>query len=121
MIEPWVCGWSRLVYGRLHHEPFLPDADTWNIPEAGPLSGANGALPWIVFVRDRETLNRKFPQLKIDEIVPMMPIRYLLSGGISMRSLMPALTYNAWRALEGAVSPWKNRLGMFALYCLTRL
>ena len=26
MIEPWVTPWSRWVYTRLHHEPFLPEA-----------------------------------------------------------------------------------------------
>jgi SAM-dependent methyltransferase len=26
MIEPWVSPWSRLVYTKLHHEPFRPDA-----------------------------------------------------------------------------------------------
>ena len=50
MIEPWVCGWSTLIYRHLHHEPFLPETDSWDFPESGPLSGANGALPWIMFV-----------------------------------------------------------------------
>lgn len=120
MIEPWVCEWSKLVFGRLHHEPFLPAADSWKLPQGGPLSGANGALPWIVFVRDRKILSGKFPEFEIEEIVPMMPLRYLVSGGISMRNLVPLVTYNAWRALETAVSPWNNRLGMFALFCLRR-
>ena len=53
MIEPWVTSWSRFVYGRLHHEPFRPDAEQWEFPAAGPLSSANGALPWILFERDR--------------------------------------------------------------------
>src|SRR5262245_24065933 len=70
MVEPWVGRWSRLVYCHLHHEPFVPDAESWNVPEAGPLSSANGALPWIIFVRDRKILNRKFPELVIEEISP---------------------------------------------------
>src|SRR5579871_4206397 len=45
MIEPWVSTWSRPIYSGLHHEPFQPDAKDWNFPAAGPLSGANGALP----------------------------------------------------------------------------
>jgi hypothetical protein len=88
MIEPWACGWSKLLYGHLHHEPFLPEANSWEIPESGPLSGANGALPWIIFVRDRKILASKFPELEIEEIVPMMPLRYLVSEGISMRNLI---------------------------------
>ena len=43
MVEPWVSRWSRLVHGRLHHEPFLPDADSLEHSGRG-LSGANGAF-----------------------------------------------------------------------------
>jgi SAM-dependent methyltransferase len=120
MIEPWVGHWSKLIYCNLHHEPFDADADSWEIPQSGPLSGANGALPWIVFVRDRKILDRKFPDLVIEEISPMMPLRYLVCGGISTRNLMPAFTYNFWRTFEGAFSHWNSQLGMFALFCLRR-
>ena len=26
MVEPWVTAWSKLIYGKLHHEPFRPEA-----------------------------------------------------------------------------------------------
>jgi hypothetical protein len=71
-------------------------------------------------VRDRTTLDRKFPELAIEEILPMMPVRYLVSGGISMKNLMPAITYTVWSALEAAVSRWNDRLAMFALFSLKR-
>src|SRR5262244_3270831 len=51
MIEPWVTPWSRFVYTRLHHEPFQPEAEQWEFPVRRPRSGANGALPYIIFVR----------------------------------------------------------------------
>jgi hypothetical protein len=51
-IEPWVTGLSRMVYQHFHHEPFEPSLG-WDIVGTGPLTGANGALPWIVFDRDR--------------------------------------------------------------------
>jgi SAM-dependent methyltransferase len=121
MIEPWVCRWSTLIYRHLHHEPFLPEAESWDFPETGPLSGANGALPWIVFVRDRQTFIRKFPELEIEEIRPMMPVRYLLSGGVSLRDIVPSVTYTAWQRLETALSNWNETLGMFALFSLRRL
>ena len=41
LIEPWVTPWSRIIYSKLHHEPFEPDCDSWNLPESGPLSGGN--------------------------------------------------------------------------------
>lgn len=120
MVEPWVSGWSKLIYTRLHHEPFLPGAASWRIPPSGPLSGANGALPWIVFVRDRTRLAGTFPELQIDAIQPMMPFRYLISGGVSMRSLMPGALYDAWKGLESLLSPWSASLGMFTLIDVRR-
>jgi SAM-dependent methyltransferase len=115
MIEPWVTGWSRWVYRNLHHEPFEPDAANWEFPSTGPLSGANGALPWIVFSRDRAILESEFPGLRVREIRPMMPFAYLLSGGVSMRSLMPGFTYGPWRVVEKGLGPLSDYLGMFAL------
>ena len=120
MIEPWVSTWSNLVYTRFHHEPFVPQADSWEIPETGPLSGANGALPWIIFERDRKLFDRQFPSLSIDRISPMMPWRYLVSGGVSMRNLMPGIMYSFWKGVERVVSPFNQHLGMFALICLRR-
>jgi SAM-dependent methyltransferase len=120
MIEPWVSRWSRLIYTKLHHEPFRPDADAWEFPATGPLSGANGALPWIIFRRDRATFEHEFPQWRVERVEPFMPLRYLLSGGVSLRSLMPGVAFGPWRAIERAAGPWRDGLAMFALICLTR-
>jgi SAM-dependent methyltransferase len=119
MIEPWVTWWSRQVYARLHHEPFLPAAD-WEIPAGGPLSRANGALPWILFERDRERFEREAPAWRVQSVVPIMPLRYLVAGGISLRSLAPAASYPLWRGLERALSPWSRKLAMFAHIVLER-
>src|SRR4051812_34265251 len=51
MVEPWVTPWSTFVYQHFHPEPFRPEAAQWEFPASGPLSGANGALPWMVFER----------------------------------------------------------------------
>src|SRR5262249_8235725 len=81
LIEPWTTSWSAFVYRYLHHEPFDPNAPDWSFASTGPLSGANQALPWIVFSRDRAMFEEQFPKLHIESIRPIMPIRYLLSGG----------------------------------------
>ncbi len=120
MIEPWVTGWSRMIYARLHHEPFHPHAAEWEFPSSTPLSGANSALAWILFERDRVQFSRAFPQWHIQQVRPMMPFRYLLSGGVTMRSLMPEWSFTAWRILEGALSPWMHNWAMFAQIALQR-
>ncbi|MBC8461956.1 MAG: methyltransferase domain-containing protein [Deltaproteobacteria bacterium] len=121
MIEPWMSPWSRLVFGKLHHEPFQPQAQDWSFPQSGPLSGANGALPWIIFHRDRAKFEEEFSTLRIQTIRPCMPFRYLVAGGISMRNLMPNATYPFWRWLENILRPWMRFLAMFASIVLVRV
>lgn len=118
-IEPWVTAWSRIVYGRFHHEPFDPDGP-WSFTSTGPLSGANQALPWIVFERDRAVFEAEFPAWRIERVQPMMPLRYLASGGVGMRALAPGWSYRAVAALEAALSPWMRTLAMFAHVVLRR-
>jgi SAM-dependent methyltransferase len=120
MIEPWVTSWSRFVYSRLHEEPFLPQAPDWSFPSKGHLSGANVALPWIVFVRDRFKFDSEFPELSIEEIRPFLPFRYLVSGGVGMRNLMPGFTHSAWAYLESELQSQMSKLGMFAFISLIR-
>jgi SAM-dependent methyltransferase len=118
MIEPWITPWSRLVYSRLHHE--LMDADaTWGVPAGKlPLSAANSALPWIIFQRDRAQFEREFPEGRIAEIRPFMSFRYLLSGGVSLRSLMPGWSFGFWTRLEGAL---QRRMRFWAMFAVIRL
>jgi SAM-dependent methyltransferase len=120
MIEPWVTPWSKLVYTRLHHEPFDPAAQDWNLPPGGPLSAANGALPWILFVRDRDRFAKEAPEWNVRSIAPMMPLRYLVSGGISLRGLMPAASYPLWAGVERALGGISRRSAMFAQVVLER-
>ncbi len=120
MIEPWVSTWSRPIYSHLHHEPFDPHAADWTFPDSGPLSGANGALPWIIFQRDRRQFEAEFPELGIQAVRPFLPFRYLVSGGVSMRQLMPTATFPLWRGFESALGAWGHHWSMFAFVQLAR-
>ena len=120
MVEPWVSTWSRPIYTRLHHEPFHPEAADWTFPQSGPLSGANGALPWIIFERDRGVFAAEFPDLELQTVRPFMPLCYLVSGGVSMRQLMPEATFPLWRGVERLLERWPRQWSMFAFVQLTR-
>ena len=120
MIEPWVTPWSRFVYTRLHHEPFQPETPSWELPASGPLSSANDALPWIIFARDRLKFEQEFPQWQIELIKPIMPFRYLLSGGVSLRALVPGWSFGLWRRMENVLGRWNSQLAMFAQIVLRR-
>lgn len=113
MIEPWRTSWSEWVYSNLHSEPFEAE-DGWKLASnTGPLSSANGALPWIVFQRDLDRLNTVYPEIKVQRVELMMPFSYLLSGGVSMRSLMPSVLYKIIRFIENRMN--QKKWAMFAL------
>jgi SAM-dependent methyltransferase len=120
MIEPWVTPWSRFVYRYLHHEPFDPVANEWRFQKAGPLTGANSALPWIVFDRDRRKFEYRFPQWQIKKIHLHTPFCYLLSGGLIFKNMLPAALYPLCRRVENLLRPFNHLLSMFATIVLWR-
>lgn len=119
MVEPWPTHWSRWVYQHLHHEPFYESAD-WEFESSGPLSGANGMIPWMIFERDRERFQVEFPMWQIKRIAEIMSFRYLLSGGLAMRGLMPAWTFGFWRQMESVLTGRKGMWAMFANIVLVK-
>jgi SAM-dependent methyltransferase len=112
MIEPANTLWSRFIYRNFHHEEFDTEG-RWGLKGTGPLSQGNGAIPWIIFSRDRKIFEEEFPKLRIIRIRRHTPIRYLLSGGLSLRQLVPSFAYPIVKVIELALSPFNDMLGMF--------
>jgi SAM-dependent methyltransferase len=98
-------GWiSTPILRYLHHEPCDPRAERWGFDTSGPLSGANGALAWIVFERDRALFEQRFPGLRIAAVRPHTPLRYFLAGGLKRWSLLPGAAFPLASALDVALS-----------------
>lgn len=114
MIEPANTLWGRFIFRNFHHEPFEPGG-TWFIPQSGPLSGANGALPWIVFQRDHPVFCLKFPNLELVPIQYRNPLLYLLSGGVSYRQLLPDFTYGFVNFCDRMLPKISRQFSMFML------
>ena len=112
MIEPANSAWGRFIYQNFHHEPFDPTKG-WTIPDTGPMTGANGALPWIVFERDRNKFNDLFPRLSVELFQYHTPLRYLLSGGVSIKALVPECSFTFFSYLEKLLSPFARQFSMF--------
>ncbi len=119
MIEPANTWWGRLIYQNFHHEPFDPSGD-WTLPPGGPLSTANGALPWIVFKRDSELYRNEFPHVEIRKITYLAPFRYLISGGLTLRQLLPGFMYQPVKWVESLLAPLRGWLGLFMLISLKK-
>lgn len=112
MVEPANTPFGRFIYQHFHHEHFDPTG-TWHLEDTGPLSVANGAIPWIVFTRDRRVFEAKFPAFKILRVKPHTPFRYLISGGLSLRQLLPSFMYPVIKGIEVLLTPLNCVLGMF--------
>lgn len=119
MIEPANTLWSRFIYKNFHHERFETTA-SWELEKAGPLSEANGAIPWIIFSRDRKIFEDEFPSLRVLEVKNHTPIRYLLSGGLTLRQLVPSFCYPIVKGMEFVLTPLNNVLGMFETIVLEK-
>lgn len=120
MIEPANSIWGRFIYQNFHHEPFEPKGG-WTIPSTGPLSGANGALPWIVFERDSTSFQKYFPQLKIETIKYINPLLYLVSGGVSFKQLLPNFLYPVVSLVDKILPKLSKQLSMFMLVRVSKL
>jgi SAM-dependent methyltransferase len=109
MISDQHRGWiSRFVLKHLHHEAFDDRAIDWKFPSQGPLSSANGAMAWMIFIRDRVRFEKLFPELRIIGVKPHTPFRYWLSGGLKTWTLLPPGTWSlatAWDRFLTFLSP----------------
>jgi SAM-dependent methyltransferase len=104
---------SRLCLGWGHHEPFDPAAADWKAPVQGPLAGANGALAWIVFQRDRQRFVRSYPLLLLRSYRPFAPLQYWLCGGLRTWTLAPAWLVPTLRGLDRLLIFLAPDLGSF--------
>lgn len=111
---------SRPILRYFHNEDYDDRAVEWRFDSTGPLSGANGALAWIVFVRDRERFERSRPELRVVRYQPIMPLRYWLSGGLRRWNLLPRFLDYASSALEKGLLLLAPDFGSFVVIELLR-
>ena len=112
MIEPANTMLARYVYKNYHHEPFDENAG-WQLSGSGPMSDSNQAMPWIILERDRVEFEKKFPALKVRRSFNHSPFRYIVSGGVSRKNLLPTFMYPVIRAIEWMCTPFNNIIGLF--------
>lgn len=107
LLEPYYGPLATFLYKRLFRtEGFDKSYASWETPAAGPMNGANQALSYIVFVRDKELYEEKFPSLKIvHQELAGNYLKYLLSGGLNFRQLLPDSLTGFVGLLEKLISP----------------
>ena len=114
LIEPYFGLVAERFYQNVHEvETFDSTQAEWENSALGFSSNANQALSYIVFVRDREKFERLYPEL---EIVVQRPIhnylRYLLSGGLNFRQVLPSWTSPLIKLAETLLIPVSRVLAL---------
>ena len=123
LIEPYYGLFARWVYTRLFDtEGYDLDQVSWEASgEVGVMRGANQALSHVVFVRDRELLRTRHPGL---ELVGLRPLRcyqrYLLSGGLNFRQLLPSATIGLLKLSERVAAPVAPALALHHMIVLRK-
>lgn len=107
LIEPYHGPVARMFYRRLFEtERFDREQREWTSEGTGPMTGANQSLSYIVFTRDAAEFSRRFPKLEVVKQLPMTNYaRYVLSGGLNFRALLPARMGGMVRTMERLLSP----------------
>jgi SAM-dependent methyltransferase len=122
--EPFFSFLSTPIFKYLHHEPVNLRISEPELDEVqGPLASANIGLPWLIFFRKRDWLQRlndKFdlPRLSLR---PFSALSYMATGGISRRLPVPYFLYRAFFPIDLTLSRRFPRLcASFFTLTLTR-
>ena len=105
MVEPYVSGWGRVVWGLLHHEPVRMGFD-WRAPRrpAAPFDFANGAIPTLLFGdagRAEAVLDGTGLRLEARDYFDLLA--YPLCGGYGGRQWAPARWLEAQAARDARI------------------
>ncbi|HZV72987.1 MAG TPA: class I SAM-dependent methyltransferase [Conexibacter sp.] len=122
LIEPYHGPVAGAFYARLFEtEGFDRTQQTWEDSDRSIMHGANQALSYIVFERDRALFDQRCPRLEVvvEEPLANWP-RYLLSGGLNFRQLVPSRSGARLRQVERLLAPTRRWLALHHVVALRK-
>ncbi len=124
LIEPYYGPLASLIYKRVHKSEYFDAKESFNhkIRKKTAMEEANQALSYIYFVREREKFYKEFPKLEIlHTSVFNNYLRFLFSGGLNFRKLLPDFLIGFVKFLELIMSPLKKILGIHYIIVIKRI
>jgi SAM-dependent methyltransferase len=122
--EPYFSVVSTVIFKYLHHEPVefrISEPELRYVQ--GPLGSANIALPWLIFFRNREWLQRLNDNFDLTSVStrPFSALSYMITGGISHRLPVPGFLYGTLFRVDLVLSRrFPNFCAAFFTATLTR-
>jgi SAM-dependent methyltransferase len=120
VFDPYWGIFARFVYRFLHQEKFDTAAKTWSFESSSPWD-SNQALSYLLLRRDRKKFEKQFANFKITEHEVLVGPSFLLSGGVSRRTIISARLLKPLLIWELRQSSWFNPLRFFHIFALTKM
>jgi len=121
LIDPYYGPLASVLYKRMFASEGFDKRADWESHATGPMNGANQALSYVVFVRDRGRFERECPELEIVHMQPLRSyLRYLLSGGLNFRQLVPDRLVPVIEGMEQLLAPVERVLALHHVIVLRR-
>jgi SAM-dependent methyltransferase len=120
LLEPYISSFSFPVYGLCHHEPIAwrqPISSARHFPRPRPYYAAQGNATRTFFAQRPPDWLTSW--LLIHKQV-LAGLTYVLSGGFSGPSLLPARCCSALAWLDRQLSRWPRLFGVRCLVCLEK-
>lgn len=123
LLEPHHGPMASFLFKRLFStEGYDKDYPSWETPATGPMNGANQALSYIVFERDRVEFENRHPGLSIvHQETCGNYLHYLLSGGLNFRQLCPDWGSPALDAASWLLSPFERWIALHHVVVLRKV
>jgi len=105
--EPFFSLLSTPIFKYLHHEAVDSRAPEPGLKEvSGPLASSNQALPWLIFFRRRDWLQRLDENYDVANLTvrPFSALSYMVTGGISHKLPVPGFLYRGLFPIDLALS-----------------
>lgn len=119
-VEPYWSPAGRLFYKKLHPEPYDDKTREWKFDSTGAWSGANQALSYLILKRDKDVFKKKYPSFKLVYDRPFNGLRYIATGGLWLRPLLPNCFFPLLTKLEKLFSPLMYVFGIHHLFVIKK-
>lgn len=111
---------SRFVFYFFHPEPWIHQTN-WKFKSTDPMF-ANQALPWIIFIRDRNEFESEFPNLEVSiSKIPLNGLAFLISGGVYNRTKISSDLLIKLAAWENNHPMWMKFFGLTRIIAIKKI
>lgn len=121
LIDPYYGFLANLFYKRAFKTEFFDKSQPAWETDSSVMLDANQALSYVVFIRDREIFLKEFKNLEIIETKVLNNyVRYICSGGLNFKQLLPNFAIPLLKIIEILMIPVNRIFGLHQVIVLRK-